>query len=253
MDNLFSVKDKIVLITGAGGGIGSALVRGFREAEADVVAFARTIPEMKFKKFIAGKTVGEFEVDLSSHFEVTHVFNQFLKDYGKIDVLVNCAGMNASSDGLKYPVDLWHKILDNNLNAVFYLSQLAGLQMIKQGVGGSIINFISINAVQAMPNNPSYAAAKSGIRQLTKSFAYDWGKYGIRVNNIGPGYTKTKMNKKSYADPKTRALRANNSMLGRWAEPEEMVGPTIFLASDASSFITAADLWVDGGKLVKGI
>ena len=140
-----------------------------------------------------------------------------------------------------------------NLSAVFLLCKLAGLQMIEQGNGGSIINFTSINASQAMPNNPAYAAAKSGVRMLTKSFAYDWGKYNIRVNNLGPGYTKTSMNQKSLDNPEAYKLRVDSTMLGRWAEPNEMIGPAIFLASDASSYMTGTDLWVDGGWLSKGI
>ena len=251
MNDLFSVEDKVVLITGAAGGIGSALVKGFRDAGANITGFVRTVPENTTKFIKSG--IRYYGADLSKYPEVVHVFNEFLNDFQHIDVLINCAGSNASNNDLAYPVALWHEIAHGNLDAVFYLSQLVAMQMIKQGTGGSIINFISINAAQAMPNNPAYAAAKAGIQQLTKSFAYDWGKYGIRVNNLGPGYTITKMNEKSYADPEARALRANNSMLGRWAKPEEMVGPAIFLASEASSFVTAADLWVDGGKLAKGI
>jgi len=148
---------------------------------------------------------------------------------------------------------LWMEVMKINLDAVFLLCKLTGLQMIKQKIKGSIINFTSINAAQAMPNNPAYAAAKSGVRMLTKSLAYDWGKYGIRVNNLGPGYTETSMNQKSLDNHFAYKLRADSTMLGRWADPEEMVGPALFLASDASSYVTGTDLWVDGGWLSKGI
>ena len=247
MDNLFSLEGKIALITGGAGGIGSALLKGFYDSGASVISFEKNLPENppKFATF--------YEVDLSVYLELKDVFSKFIRDFGRIDVLVNCAGVTLPCPNFDYPLHLWKETIDNNLNATFYLCKLAGLQMIKQGVGGSIINFTSINAAQAMPDNPAYAAAKSGIRQLTKALAYDWGKYGIRVNNIGPGYTETLMNKKSLNDPKAYKKRAENSMLDRWAKPEEMIGPVVFLASDASSFVTGTDLWVDGGWLAKGI
>lgn len=247
MNNLFSVRNRVVLITGGTGGIGSALLKGFNDGGAIVVSFDRISPKVasKFAKF--------YKIDISNYSELKNVFSKFLEDFGRIDVLVNCAGTTSPNSNVRYPLNLWKETLDNNLNAVFYLSQLAGLQMIKQGDGGSIINITSINAACAMPNNPAYGAAKSGTRHLTKCLARDWGKYGIRVNNVGPGYTETQINKKSLNNPEAYKKRADFSMLGRWAKPEEMVGPVIFLASDASSFVTGTDLWVDGGWLSKGM
>ena len=125
--------------------------------------------------------------------------------------------------------------------------------MIQQNSGGSIINLTSIGAEQGFPNNPAYCASKGGLKQLTKALAYDWGKYGIRVNNLVPGYTNTPMNKKSWNDQSLRNKRASSTVLNRWAESEEMVGPAIFLASDASSYVTASDLVVDGGWIAKGL
>ena len=125
--------------------------------------------------------------------------------------------------------------------------------MIEQKLGGSIINFTSIGAEQGFANNPGYAATKGAVKQLSKSLAVEWGEYGIRVNNIVPGYTNTPMNSKSWGDPILKKQRSDNTVFGRWAEPEEMVGPAIFLASDASSYVTGTDLVVDGGWLVKGM
>ncbi len=246
MNDLFSVKGKTVLITGGVGGIGSELVKGFMNAEAIVASFDR-------KEFNDNEECWYTAVDLSHLTNIGFAFDRFMSQFKRIDVLINCAGITCPSDNVDYPIKLWYETMKINLDAVFILSKLAGFQMIKQGDGGSIINFTSINAAQAMPDNPAYAAAKSGVRQLTKSFAYDWGKHNIRVNNIGPGYTKTSMNQKSLNDPEKYKLRADNSMLGRWADPSEMVGPAIFLASDASSYVTGTDLWVDGGWLSKGI
>ena len=125
--------------------------------------------------------------------------------------------------------------------------------MIEQKRGGSIINVTSIGAAQGFPNNPAYGATKGGLKQLTKALAVEWGKYGIRVNNLGPGYTHTPMNEKSWSDKKLRKLRQDCTLLGRWAEPADMIGPVVFLASDASRYITGIDLYVDGGWTAKGI
>ena len=220
-------------------------MRGFIEAKALVGVFDIKEHHNKDCHYTA--------VDLSKPINIDVAFEKFIREFKRIDVLINCAAITAPTIDLDYPAALWDKTMRINLDTIFFLCKLAGLQMIEQGNGGSIINFTSINATQAMPNNPAYAAAKSGVRQLTKSFAYDWGKYDIRVNNLGPGYTRTPMNKKSLSNPEACKLRADSSMLGRWAEPDEMVGPAIFLASEASSYVTGMDLWVDGGWLSKGI
>ena len=246
-DKLFSVEDKVVLITGGSGGIGSELIKGFHDRGAVVANFDVASPSGY------GELAEWISVDLASHEEIDMAWSIFMDKFATIDVLINCAGITCPDESLEYPHELWKKTLDCNLYAPFYLTQLAGQQMIKHHVAGSIINITSINAAVAMPNNPSYAAAKAGLRHLTKSFALDWGKYGIRVNNIGPGYTETKINTVSLNDPEKYKKRAELSMLGRWAEPKEMVGPAIFLASDASSFVTGTDLWVDGGWISKGM
>jgi len=245
MNDLFSVEGKNVLITGGSGGIGSELVNGFIKAGAHVVSFDKVPSTTNCEQHVL--------IDLSNKQDIEQVFAEYIELHDRIDVLINCAAVTIPNVSVMYPLESWDSTMNVTLNSVFYMCRLTGLQMRKQGTGGPIINFTSINAAQAMPHNPAYAAAKAGVRHLTKSFAYDFGKYNIRVNNIGPGYTKTKMNTKSLSDPAAYQLRADNSMLGRWANPIEMVGPAIFLASDASSFVTGTDLWVDGGWLSKGM
>jgi NAD(P)-dependent dehydrogenase (short-subunit alcohol dehydrogenase family) len=244
---LFSVEGKVVVITGGTGGIGSALVRGFKDAGSIVISMDKMEP------LIRPRLDGFYKVDLSKPEKCAQAFRYFLEEFKQIDVLINCAGLTVPYDDLEYPTTMWQETLNNNLGCVWNLTRQVGLFMINKKIKGSIINITSINAAVAMPNNPAYAAAKAAIMQLTKALALDWGKYGIRVNNLGPGYTKTKMNKKSLGNHAAYQLRCDNSMLGRWAEPEEMVGPVIFLASNASSFVTGTDLWVDGGWLSKGM
>jgi len=252
MSKLFSLKDKTALITGGCGGIGSALIKGFLDAGCSKIAVFDII-KPKVPIIRPDCTIVYYQVNLAYKNYVEDTFYKFRDEFGSIDILVNCAGSTSPYNLKSYPSNLWHKTIAANLNATFYMCELGGRAMIDQGWGGSIINFTSINAAQAMPDNPAYAAAKAGIRHLTKALALDWGKFNIRVNNIGPGYTETQMNKVSLADPTKYRLRAENSMLGRWAKPEEMVGPVVFLASEASSFVTGTDLWVDGGWLSKGM
>ena len=124
--------------------------------------------------------------------------------------------------------------------------------MKKQG-SGSIINITSIAAELGLPDNPAYMAAKGALKQLTKSLAFDLGPFGVRVNNIGPGYFQTDMTKFGWSDPERFEARARRTLLGRWGEPNDLAGAVIFLASDASRYITAQDLYVDGGWVAKGL
>ena len=123
----------------------------------------------------------------------------------------------------------------------------------KNSGGGSIVNITSLNSELAFPDNPAYVAFKGALKQLSKSAAVDLGKHNIRVNNVGPGYFITDMTKKSWEDPKKFKERANKTVLGRWGNPEDLVGVSVFLASDASSYITGQDIYVDGGWTIKGL
>jgi len=123
----------------------------------------------------------------------------------------------------------------------------------KKNKSGSIINITSLNAELAFPNNPAYVASKGGLKMLSKALARDWGIYGIRVNNLGPGYIKTDMTEASFNNKTTRKEREERTMLGRWGEVDDLIGPCVFLASDASEYITGQDIYIDGGWLGKGL
>jgi len=247
MKSLFSLEGKIALVTGGGSGIGEAVSIGLKDNGAAVGVFDIKSPLKQSEK------IKFYKVDLSRQSELEKGFTQFIEDFKGIDILVNCAGITMPAPSEDYPKENWEKTLAVNLSAIFFLCQLSGKQMIKQKRGGSIINVTSIGAAQGFPNNPAYVATKGGVSQLTRGLAYDWGKYNIRVNNLGPGYTHTPMNQKSWNDPTLHKARAERSLLGRWAEPEDMVGPVVFLASDASRYVTGIDLYVDGGWTAKGI
>tara|TARA_B100001971_G_scaffold131544_1_gene121459 strand:+ start:400 stop:1158 length:759 start_codon:yes stop_codon:yes gene_type:complete len=247
-NDLFSLEGKTALLTGGGRGIGQAIASGLTKAGASVAIFEKNIEQN-----ILPDKIKIYTVDLIKHIDLEQHFNDFINDFGAINILINNAGITKSSPSENYSENDWKTTLDINLSSIFLMCQLAGRKMIQQEIGGSIINVTSIGGSQGFPNNPAYCASKGGVRQLTKALAHDWGKYGIRVNNLVPGYTHTPMNQKSWEDNNLRQERATHAMLGRWAEPEDMIGAAIFLASDASSYVTGSDLYVDGGWNSKGI
>jgi 2-dehydro-3-deoxy-D-gluconate 5-dehydrogenase len=177
---------------------------------------------------------------------------QAIEAFGRVDLLVNCAGITRPAPSETYPADDWDLTLTVNLTAMFHLCQLAAQDMIPRRAG-AIVNISSIGGALGFPNNPAYQASKSGVLGLTRALATDWAKYHIRVNALCPGYTHTDMTDRSFRDPHTNAARATRTMLNRWGQPEEMVGPVIFLASPAASYITGADLFADGGWLNAGL
>ena len=169
----------------------------------------------------------------------------------RIDVLINNAGVSFASQkkNQAYSEKDWIQTINVNLTGSFYCSQEAIKYMLKQR-NGSIINITSINAELGFPRNPAYNASKGGLKMLGKAFAKDWSKFGIRVNNIGPGYIKTEMTSKRFVNKKTRLERQNQTLVGRWGEPGDLIGPCIFLASDASRYMTGQDLYIDGGWII---
>ena len=251
--NLFSVKDKVTLITGAGRGIGLALARGFLEAGAIVCGNVRS-PEAR-ARICHELPIEEERVflgDIADFAFQTDMVRRIIKKFRQIDILVNNAGITLGNPSEDYSLQDWNLSFDINLKAVFQLCQLVGKEMIKKKKG-SIINVTSIGSFLGFPENPAYVASKGGLRLLTKALARDWSRYGIRVNNLCPGYIKTDMTIKGYTDPAKFEEKINRMMIKRFGEPEDLIGPAIFLASDASSYITGIDLVVDGGWLANGL
>lgn len=236
---MFSLEGKVAVVTGSSGGIGSAIVKGYREAGA--IAYGLDITE----PFVG--------LDITDTKRAEKVFSIIAIGGEHIDTLVNCAGITFSEPtGTENYTDKdWDKTIATNLTAPWKLCKIVFPYM--KNKGGSIINITSVGAEQGFSNNPAYGASKGGLKTLTKCLAMDWAKYGIRVNNIGPSYIRTNMTKRSYADPKMRKLRTDRLMIERYGEPEEVAGMAIYLASDASSFVTGQDFYIDAGFLNRGI
>lgn len=246
--NFSSLQNINVLITGGSGTIGQAIAEGFHQSGANVALWGHRdiAQEIKNKCFYQ-------IVELREKKEIEIAFKECISRIGIIDVLINCAGFTSGKESQEYDFDLWKKTLDINLTAPFLLSQLVAKELISQKKEGSIVNITSIGAKQGFPNNPAYGASKGGLSQLTKALACDWAKYGIRVNNVAPGYTISNMTEKSWNSIEMRAERTSRTMLGRWAMPEDIVGMVLFLSSDLASYITGHDFYIDGGWTNKGL
>lgn len=255
VDSLFSLQGKVALVTGATRGLGRAIAEALLRAGATVVlngSHAEGLAETTRNFQAAGLSAVGCAGDLSDAAQVAQLAEFVLREFPRLDVLVNNAGVTFTHDLLDYPDDFWQQTFRVNLEAPFQLARRLAPRMKQQGAG-SIINVTSIGAELGFPNNPAYGAAKGALKQLTKSLACDLGPAGIRVNNLGPGYFKTDMSHLSYSDPERRAARAARTLLGRWGEPEDLAGAVVFLASDASRYMTGQDLYIDGGWLAKGL
>jgi|TARA_B100001971_G_C18063670_1_gene469333 NAD(P)-dependent dehydrogenase (short-subunit alcohol dehydrogenase family) len=249
MKDLFSIKGKVIIITGAGRSIGYKLATGLAKYSAKIYSL-----DKKFTKIIPknlSSNIINIKCDITDHKKIKQVFKKIFTKEKKIDVLINNAGVSFALQNKNqlYSEKNWIQTINVNLTGSFYCSKEAVKFMLKQR-NGSIINITSIHAELGFPRNPAYNASKGGLKLLGKAFAKDWSKFGIRVNSIGPGYIKTEMTSKRFANKKNRLERQNKTLLGRWGETDDLIGPCIFLASDASSYMTGQDLYIDGGWII---
>jgi NAD(P)-dependent dehydrogenase (short-subunit alcohol dehydrogenase family) len=242
---LFSLAGKTAIVTGASRGIGYALANGLAAAGATVVAIARS-PQSKVP---FRNTVHYISADVSGAIDA--VFAHIAATYGAIDVLVNAAGITLPSASEKDAMLAnFEQTLKVNLSSPFACCVAARPHM---PPGSSIINITSIGSVLGFPGNPGYVAAKGGLRMMTKALAVDYGTSGIRVNALAPGYIHTDMTAQSFANPEQNERRRKHTCLDRWGTADDLVGAAIFLASNASSYVTGQDLFVDGGWTAKGL
>lgn len=243
--NGIMLRGKRVLITGGSRGNGEGIARGMIENQAEVVVFDK----------IKGNDtrIHYVEIDITYIEMLAQKYKEVTDKYGVFDVLVNNAGITFGATAEEYPMEKWDLTLNVNLTAPFNLSKLFANDIISSEKKGSIINITSLGAEFGFPDNPAYCASKGGLKQLTKALALDWAKYGIRVNNVGPGYMHTNMTNTSYNDPQMYQARLSHMMIKRWGEPADLAGICVFLASSASEYITGQDIYVDGGWTAKGL
>jgi 2-deoxy-D-gluconate 3-dehydrogenase len=248
----FSLEGKCGIVTGAGTGIGKAMAAGLAEAGASVALAGNdmgTLEKAAAEMKGSGLKVTPFHVDMADAGSIEKLAAMVIKAFARIDFLFNNAGIIYRAPFEKFPADQWEEMIRVNLTGPFRLSQAVASHMIEKGIRGSIVNTSSLIAVFGGINVPAYAATKGGITQLTKAMCNDLGKHGIRVNAIGPGWVKTDMTQALRENKERYEAISNRIPLGRWAQPEDLAGLAVFLASEASEYITGQVLFIDGGYL----
>ena len=249
---MFSLAGKSGIVTGAAGGIGAGMAKGLMEAGGEVII--ADINEEALEATAAtlakdgGRVIPVF-VDMRSEESIQALADRAVAEFGKIDFLFNNAGTIYRSPTEQFPKDKWDEGLAINLTGPFLLSQAVARVMIEQKRKGKIVNTSSLIAVQGGKTVPSYAATKGGLTQLTKTMCNDWAQYNILVNAIGPGWVETGLTQALREDPERMPAISSRIPLGRWAKPEDFAGVAVFLASDASDYITGQVIFVDGGWL----
>jgi NAD(P)-dependent dehydrogenase (short-subunit alcohol dehydrogenase family) len=248
-DDLFSVQGQVVLVSGASRGIGRAIAAGFAAREATVVITGReaaTLEAAASQICPPGGTVVPMVCDAADSATSRKLVDEVVGRFGRIDTLVNCAGVNRRMKVEDYTEEVYDFITNINIRGAFFLSLAAGRQMIRARRGCQI-NIDSINSVRPLNRVTPYAMSKAAMSQMTRSLAMEWGPHGVRVNAIAPGFTLTDLSKPLWNDKNLDRWREQNTPLRRIGQPEDMVGAAIFLASEAASFITGHVLVVDGG------
>jgi len=249
------LKDKVAIITGAAKGIGKAIAIEFMKEGAKVVVAdidfegaQKTVEELKK---MGGEAIA-VKVNVADPVDVRSMVEKTVEKFGRVDVLINNAGIAIQKPALDMTLDEWRKIIDVNLTGVFLCSQAAAKVMVKQG-GGVIINMASMLGFIAIPKRSAYCASKAGVIGLTKELAVEWAKYGIRVVGVAPGWVATRrvveLTKKGIVNEKVVKML---TPMSRMAKPEEVARLMVFLASDDASFITGDTILIDGGYVAYG-
>ena len=250
--DFFSLKGKVAIVTGGNTGLGQAYVVALAKAGADlfVVTYDRTWDETRAMVEAEGRKIEFFQADLTDRAQIDKVISACVETYGKIDILVNNAGTIRRAPLLEYKDEDWKAVMDINLNSVYFLSQAAAKVMVAQG-SGKIINIASMLSFQGGKFVPPYTASKHGVAGITKAFANELAAHNIQINAIAPGYIKTANTAPIRADEKRNAEILSRIPAERWADPFDLMGAVVFLASKASDYVNGHILAVDGGWLVR--
>ena len=245
----FDLTGKVAIVTGASRGLGQTFARALARAGADLVITSRNLDSLEpFQQEVEsfGRRVVPLQLDVRSESSIRNMASEAAKAYPRLDILVNNAGCNVRKRAADVTWDDWNLILDTNLRGAFFVAQSVAAAMIPHG-RGRIINIGSLTSVMGAAGLGPYGASRGGIRQLTMSLADDWGPHGITVNCLAPGWFKTDQNKVMYDDPEWVAALVDRIPVRRPGRPSDLEGPIVFLASDASEYITGQTLLVDGG------
>ena len=251
MNAKFDLDGKVAIVTGGGRGIGRAIALGLAHSGASVAVTSRTQKEVdavaeEIKKS-GGKALAVV-TDLTVNDQLENLVQATLREFGKIDILVNNAARSFLRSLMDLREDGWDKVFNTNVKAVWLLSRLVARKMMEQK-SGRIIHITTVGAEKAELGMAAYGCSKAALKMLTRCMAREWAQFGIQVNAVGPGLTKTDFSKPIWSNPEVAKHVSAAIPMGRLAEPEEIVGSVLFLASDAARFITGHSIYVDGGAL----
>jgi len=246
---LFDLSGRVAIVTGTSRGLGQYFARALARSGADLVLTSRHRESLEpFAKEIAaiGRRTLSLELDVKNQESIEKMAASAQAEFGKIDILVNNAGMNIRKPALDVTWDDWNAILDTNLRGSFFVAQAVGRRMVERGYG-RIINIGSVTSVAGYAGLGPYTASRGGIKQLTMSLADDWGPYGVTVNCLAPGWFRTEQNKVMYEDKEWVAYLSDRIPMKRPGRPDDLDSAVVFLAAEASGYVTGQTLLVDGG------
>jgi NAD(P)-dependent dehydrogenase (short-subunit alcohol dehydrogenase family) len=250
-----SLEGKTAVIVGGTSGIGRALSLGLADAGADVIPSARRkeqVEETAAAIEAKGKRTLRIASDVADRVSLENLLAQTLEHFGKVDILINCAGKIKRAPTLTFPEEEWQSIIDTNLTGTLHACQIFGKHMLDRGYG-RIVNIASLNTFVSFSEVAAYAASKAAVAALTRSLAVEWSKHGVLVNAIAPGVFRTALNAELLdSTPRGKELLMRTPM-GRFGKTEEVVGAAVYLSSDGASYVTGQTLVVDGGFLASGV
>ena len=247
--HMFDLSGKVAIVTGASRGLGQYFGRALARAGADLVITSSNLSSLdKFREEIEsmGRKALPVELDVCNYDSIQRMVETAYEEYGKIDILVNNAGCNVRKPALDITWDDWNTVLDTNLRGSFFVAQAVARKMIPR-LYGRIINIGSVTSVFGYAGITPYCASRGGVKQMTMSLADEWGRYGITVNCLAPGWFKTEQNKVLYENKKWVEYICDRIPLKRPGQPDDLDGAIVFLASDESKYITGQIILVDGG------
>lgn len=251
LNELFKIEGKVAAVIGGGGHLCSEMARGFARAGCGVVILDRRLEKAEavaceLKDEEGSSRILALAIDVAKKQEHVNALEQILESFGQVDILVNGAGINGSTPFLELTVEEWYSILDSQVTGTMLGCQVFGAYMVERGKG-SIINISSASAGPPLSKAFTYSVAKAGIKNLTQNLGREWGTKGVRVNALRPGFFPTAWNRKNFITPEREAAIFGHTPMVRYGKPSELIGATLWLASDASRFVTGAEIVVDGG------